>query len=319
VSTPDPLLEAHFVTVVKALLSGRVVPLLGAGVNLTGRPEAEEWAYGKHLPSGRELAAYLAESFAYPSADLDLVRVSQYAAVMAGSGPLYDELHRLFDFDYPPTPLHGLLAGLPGLLRERGTPRYQMILTTNYDDALEKAFRDADEPFDLITYVAEGEQRGSFLHCPPDEHGRVIEVPNKYNGLPVDERGDPARTVILKIHGAVDRLRPEHDSFVITEDHYIEYLTRSDISSLLPASLVAKLKRSHFLFLGYSMRDWNLRVILHRIWGEQRLTWASWAVQLNPEPIEQQFWNLRGVQIYNVSLSDYVAELEHRISDGAGP
>ena len=92
------------------------------------------------------------------------------------------------------------------------------------------------------------------------------------------------RTVILKMHGAVDRANPDAtwDSYVITEDHYIEYLARTDIANLVPVTLAAKLRRSHFLFLGYSMRDWNLRVILHRIWGEQKLKYKSWAIQLAP-------------------------------------
>ena len=59
---------------------------------------------------------------------------------------------------------------------------------------------------------------------------------------------------------------------MITEDHYIDYLTKTDIGELLPAELLGQARReSHFLFLGYSMRDWNLRVILHRIWGQQAL------------------------------------------------
>ena len=37
----------------------------------------------------------------------------------------------------------------------------------------------------------------------------------------------------------------------------------------MPVSLAAKLRRSHFLFLGYDMADWNLRLILNRIWGER--------------------------------------------------
>ena len=40
--------------------------------------------------------------------------------------------------------------------------------------------------------------------------------------------------MILKIHGAVDRVDAERDSYVITEDHYIDYLTRTDISNLMP-------------------------------------------------------------------------------------
>lgn len=294
------------------MLDGRVVPLLGAGVNLCGRPRDWAWQHGQHdyLPSGSELASFLADYFEFPPDDVkDLVRVSQYAAVMSGSGPLYEELHELFDADYPPTRLHAFLAELPRVLRERGTPHYQLIVTTNYDDALDRAFRAVAEPYDVVSYVAEGDHRGKFLHWPHEDEPRLIEKPNEYTDIDVSRR-----TVILKIHGAIDRTEPERDSYVITEDHYIDYLTRTDISNLVPVLLAAKLRKSHFLFLGYSMRDWNLRVILHRIWGEQRLSYRSWAIQLEPEPIEQEFWNKRGVDIMRVSLEDYVENLGRELT-----
>jgi hypothetical protein len=305
-------LDAHYKMVVKAITDGRVVPFLGAGVNLCGRPEGLAWSrrQSEYLPSGGELAQHLAEEFYYPEDKTqDLVRVSQYITVMQGSGPLYLALHDLFDGDYPPTLLHQFLATLPNALREKGyPPRYQLIVTTNYDDLMERAFQEADEPFDMVSYVAEGEHRGKFLHWPPGGEPRLIERPNEYRGLSLDQR-----PVILKIHGAVDRFTTEWDSFVITEDHYIDYLTRTDISNLMPVTLVAKLKRSHFLFLGYSLRDWNLRVILHRIWGEQKLSWNSWAIQLHPDLMEEEFWSKRGVDILNVRLEEYVTALSERM------
>lgn len=307
-------LESHYRTVVRALTEGRIIPLLGAGVNLCGRPKDSDWRRGQYLPSGAELAEYLASYFEYPTSDLqDLIRVSQYASVMTGLGPLYEELHQLLDADYPPTALHRFLAALPGILRERGTARYQLIMTTNYDDALERAFRELNEPYDVVWYVAEGEHRGKFYHLPPDGKGRIIDKPNKYVGFALDKR-----TVIAKIHGAVDRLEPERDSYVITEDHYIDYLTRTEVANLVPIQLAAKLRRSHFLFLGYSMRDWNLRVILHRIWGQQALDYKSWAIQLDPEAIDREFWSKRGVDILKIRLEDYIEALTDRLQRPSG-
>jgi hypothetical protein len=301
--------ESHYDTVLRAIADGRVVPLLGAGVNLCGRPKDTAWQHGRYLPSGAELAAHLARLFSYPENELqDLLRVSQYVEVMLGSGPLYDKLHELFDADYPPSPLHELLASLPKRLGLAGTHRYQLIMTTNYDDALERAFRAAGEDFDLVWYVAETEHRGKFLHLPPDGEPRLISQPNEYDGVSLADR-----TVILKIHGAIDRLRPERDSYVITEDHYIDYLTRTDVSTLMPVTLGAELRHSHFLFLGYSMRDWNLRVMLHRIWAEQSRTYKSWAIQLHPNPIDDEFWHRRGVDVLNISLEEYVAGLSAHI------
>ena len=69
---------------------------------------------------------------------------------------------------------------------------------------------------------------------------------------------------------------------------------------------------SHFLFLGYSMRDWNLRVILNRIWGAQQLDLKSWAVQRAPtdagaREVEEALWRDRGdVDLLYVPLQEYV-------------
>lgn len=327
---PDSL-DQHYDMVIRETIAGRVVPFLGAGVNLCHRPPEIDWKHAQcdYLPSGGELATYLAENFGYPSSETqvscpsceseirlvekvqDLARVSQYVSVMAGLGPLYDELHALFDADYLSTLVHQFLATLPAVLRAKGYPHpYQLIVTTNYDDLLERAFKEAnDEPFDLVCYVAEGEQRGKFLHRSPDGEVRLVEKPNEYR-MPLDQR-----SVILKIHGAVNRTAPdaEQDSYVITEDHYIDYLTRTDISNLLPVTLAAKLRRSHILFLGYGLRDWNLRVVLHRIWEERKLTYTSWAIQLNPQELDKKFWMKRGVEILNVRLEDYVAALDERM------
>lgn len=306
-------LHNHYSNVVKAILDGRLVPFLGAGVNLCERPPQIDWQAGQFLPSGSELSAYLADNFSYPErgeSKSDLLRVSQYVAVMLGTGPLYEELRKLFDANYPTTCLHQFFASLPSLLRDKKySPSYQLIVTTNYDDVLERAFQQAGEPFDVVVYVAEGEARGKFWHFPPKGRPVLVEKPNKYLGLSLEDR-----TVILKIHGAVNRADPERDSYVITEDHYIDYLTRTDISGLLPMTLTAKLKHSHFLFLGYSLRDWNLRVILHRIWGEQKLSYKSWAIQCEPSEIDQRFWVERGVEMIDARLEEYVPILEQYVN-----
>ena len=315
--------STHFATVARAFADGRIIPILGAGVNLCDRPPGTDYKRGgTFLPSGNELARELVRSFGYPPQEkADLVRVSQYVAVVEGTGPLYEKLRSLFDTEYPATTLHRFLAGIPPLLRGKGyPPRPQLVITTNYDDALERAYREAGEPFDLVAYIADGDDRGKFRHWTPDGQARLVERPNEYRGEWRASDADPLttidqRSVIVKLHGACVREHPDLDSYVITEDHYIEYLTRSDVTNLLPVTLAARMKRSHFLFLGYSLSDWNLRVILHRIWGNQALTFRSWAVQLEPDQLEQEFWRARGVDILKASLAEYVQALQERTDD----
>ncbi|HEY6232924.1 MAG TPA: SIR2 family protein [Pyrinomonadaceae bacterium] len=312
-SSIDPaLLEPHFRIVVKGLLDGRVIPFLGLGVNLMHRPQGAGWERGEFLPGSRELSALFAERFAYPSPhshDLsDVMRVTQYVASVVGHAALDRELRKLFDADYPISTLHDFLATLPADLRNKGyAPRAQLILTTNYDDVLERAFNRAGEPFDLLFYSTEEGRMGKFIHRPPDGTPRVVENPNEYQELRSSER-----TVIIKVAGTIDRADARWDSYVITEDDYIEQLI-TDVSNLIPVTLAARLRRSNFLFLGHSLRSWSVRVILRRIWGDQKLSFKSWSIQFNPERIDQELWQQRGVDILNVPLDEYVKALKDHV------
>ena len=277
--------------IVKALLAGRVVPVIG-------------------LDGAGDLAEHLAKAFDVPDdRPIDLARVSQYVATMQGSGPLYDELHARFEAAVEPSPLHRFLARLPELLRERGAP-HQLIVTTNYDLALERAFEESGEELDIVSYVATGAHRGRFWHRPPGEPPRPIDVPNTY----ATELSLDRRTILLKLHGAVDPLpEREWESFVITEDDYIDYLGHSELTAVVPVALAARLRRSHFLFLGYEMADWNLRLILNRIWGERPVGYRSWAVQRSPSPLAQAFWRRFDISALDVDPQSYVELLERRL------
>ena len=63
--------QGHYSTVVRSMAEGRVVPLLGAGVNLASRPRGKAWKQGQYLPNGYELAKYLAGIFYFPEAAYD--------------------------------------------------------------------------------------------------------------------------------------------------------------------------------------------------------------------------------------------------------
>jgi DNA-binding SARP family transcriptional activator len=279
---PAPPAEDHFEQVLGALFQGRLVAVLGAEIG--------------------DLTARLAQRFDYVENGYGLPRVAQYVAVMKGSGPLYDELHTLLDADAMPTSIHRFFAALPPLLRERGLP-HQLLVTTSYDLALEAAFLEAGEEFDVVSYVAAGPERGKFCHIRPDGSGRIVDLPNTYaTELSLDER-----TVILKLHGQVDRgPEREWESFVVTEDDYIDYLSHSDVAAAVPVGLAAKLRRSHFLFLGYTMADWNLRVVLNRLWSDHPLSYRSWAVQPEAKPLEREFWRRRDVDVQELPLQRYV-------------
>jgi hypothetical protein len=304
------MLEAHYATVVRAIAQGSVVPFLGVDAGQCGRPAGSDWREGEYLPNAEELAAYVVEQFALPRGKAgDLVRNAQLATLTTNAARLYAVLHSVYESKGPPTSLHRLLATIPALLQAKGhPPRYQMIVTTNFDDMLERAYSEAGIPYDVVSYEAEGEQRGKFWHWKSDGQVTLIELPNQYQAFSLDQRA-----VILKVHGAFVRTDPDRDSYVITEDHFLDYLTRTDLSSLVPVELAKILRKSHFLFLGSRLPEWNLRVIFHRIWREQRLTYHSWAIPLSVNQANQQFWLNRNVDTVRVDLAGYVVELAERL------
>jgi hypothetical protein len=330
-------LKTHFDAVVKAIYDRRVIPFLGAGASIYDQPKIEEWDPKRDeqiIPSNEDLTKHLARCYMYPEKDsMQLARVSQYAAVMHGVRPLYDTLQEIFDRDYQPKELHRFFAGLPKFYRDNNLTqpsndlrRRLIMVTTNYDDLLEKAFEEAGEPYHKLVYMAATESKnesylGRFLHWTPDGEHLLIRGENDQDSLAAyeDAREVERYPVIIKIHGAVDRDHStgqhgrgaEYPSYVITEDHYIDYLTGADFFDLLPKSLSAALQRNNFLFLGYGLRDWNLRVILRRIWKDQQtLYYSSWAVQVETDDLDEMYWLKQNVKIVNMDLGEYIRMLK---------
>ena len=75
----------------------------------------------------------------------------------------------------------------------------------------------------------------------------------------------------------------------------------------------AQLRRSHFLFLGYPLRDWHVRVFLHRLWGREKPAYRSWAVEAKPDPVELESWRSRGVDVVDASPEVYLEALGRRL------
>jgi hypothetical protein len=290
-----PVADAdHYDEVVRALLAGRLVLVLGPDIG----PERAD-----------DIAARLAQLFACPTEhERELPRISQYVAVTQGIGPLYDELHDLLAAGSEPGPVHRVLATLAAGLRARGAPQ-QLVVTANYDLALERAFGDAGEAVDVVSYIASGRDRGRFMHVSDDGHAHVIDLPNSYTELSPDRR-----TVVLKIHGQVDpdpaRAR---ESFVVSEDDYIDYLAATDIANVVPVTVAARLRRSHFLFLGYALAGWSFRVFLHRVWRDERVRYRSWAVHPAVNSLEREFWRQRGIDVLDVPVETYLDGLRTRL------
>jgi hypothetical protein len=311
--TTTGLPDEHFEKVAHYLADGELVPLLGAAVNVCDRGAEEHYEYDRNLPSGSELSELLAAEYEYPVGRADranLLRVAQYAQARLRHSEeehrLRDSLHRIFRAHYGPTSVHRFLANVP----ER-TGTHMLALTTNYDDALEQAFEAAGEPFSVIFYRASREGR-CWLRHGREAEAEVIPRPETYTGISLHDR-----SVILKVHGAVDRSerRSFNDSYVISEDHYIDFLATTRLETLVPKALLVPLLNSALLFLGYRLKDWNLRVILHELWSNRDFGYPAWAVHREVDEVDAAIWRSRSVKLHDAELCAYVEDLSARLGD----
>jgi hypothetical protein len=291
------------------MLRGRVVPLIGPSVRSS-------------LPDTSELASRLADEFGISPNSCDLAEVAQCISMTRGEEELYDAIGEILATETKPMPVHDFLAEFPRLLRRRGLPpRPQLIISTNYDWALERAFEAMNEPFDYAVYMA---RSGRFVHFPWGEQDGeptavTIDRPSEYCGFPINDDLDLERTVIIKSHGAADgqegTLRWRND-YLVTEDQYINYLPSRIIQDHLPIQILEKLTRSRCLFLGYTLRDWNARVLLRRIWQDQLLSERSWAIAYEPDDLEKGTWSTVGkVELLCAHSTDYVNALREALAD----
>jgi hypothetical protein len=301
------MLEPPYGIIANRLAEGRVVPFLGAGASLAARLPGEAWRPDNTtlLPSGRDLARLLADEAEFPSDDPsdidDLAKVSSYYALMGGRPGLRQRLRNVLKHDFDPTPLHRFLASISAPL---------LVVVTNYDTLAEQAFRAAGKPYDLIVYPADRMDIANAVLW--WKHGAAEPLECPANTLDIDLN---VTTVIYKMHGTVMQQTAEWDNFVITEEDYVEFLSRMTQGQAVPACFYRYFRERSFLFLGYSLRDWNLRVVLRNLRkspARDDEDLPSWAIQRNPSELERRLWEKRSVTLFNVELEQFVTRLSER-------
>lgn len=288
-----------------ALTTGKLIPFLGAGAPLYDRnPKRTPWfetQKGKDviscLPTATELAEHLAKRTQLPEAEKgELTKMAQYFEAVLGPVPLRRRLREIFSYRQEPTPLHKFLAGVPAPL---------LIVTTNYDDLMERAFANRNKSFDVVIHMTDQSKVLWF------QHGRQQPKAVLSDDLDIDLDRVP---VVYKLHGAIDRRQNELGQYVITEDDYVEFLTRG---SVIPPIFADPFQTRPFLFLGYGLYDWNLRVILNRIQAFRgHPKFRSWAIETLTKPVERKLWEARGIDVYDgLNLREFLAELEKQKPD----
>ncbi|MEE9568113.1 MAG: SIR2 family protein [Candidatus Binatia bacterium] len=260
-------MEAAKMQVAKKIKEENCILFLGAGVH-SPPPKDSPWVYPEeHRPLlGQDLAKKLdaechyREEFPEESC-LDLQRVSLCFEEHLSRDELVDGLNRHLRDGKKPSPALMMLAGLP----------FKIFVTTNYDRLLESALSKFEK--DPVTFV---------YNPHPD--------PNK--PIP-DMTKDPTveRPLLFKMHGDLN----QRDSIVITDEDYITFVQRmSDKEALhpVPRTVRFRMQRWPMLFVGYSLRDYNFRLIFRTLrWNVDPANFPrSFSVDRSPDPLILQVW-----------------------------
>jgi hypothetical protein len=252
---PTGITDADWDDILRRIHNHKCTPFIGAG------------AAAATLPLAGDLALKWARQFGYPLSDAtNLARVAQYIVVerddaMKPKELMQEEIDRASppDFAAPDEP-HGVLADL----------ELPIYITTNYDGLMFSALADRrkDPRREICGWnPVVAERRPSLLD--------TGFVPT------------PANPLVYHLHGFSE----EPQSMVLTEDDYLQFLVRISMDNsvrLLPSAIRTALGGTSLLFVGYSLADWDFRVLFRGLIGSlgSTLGYPSIAVQLDPSSAE---------------------------------
>ncbi len=281
---------------------GRVILFLGAAVNYhapTGFEEA--YSQDKRPPIAGELANILIEDIFKEEEDssrkddmkddhLPLSYVAQYYEEINYRSQLIETVAGAVD-GKEPSPILKALARM----------NFKYIITTNYDHLFE----------DALTAVGKSSQhKGVYRANKTGRPKSTYNVPEK--DITVD------KPFLYKFHGDIRDVFnengdyiPENDAIVITDDDYLNFILRmsqvndnkekpdGDVLDLYPIPQVinetfAGRNQNTFLFVGYGLQDYNLRLIFKTtLWSKDNNTFNTlqkWSISLNKHRPIQEFW-----------------------------
>ena len=106
---------------------------------------------------------------------------------------------------------------------------------------------------------------------------------------------------------------------MISEDHYIDFLASTRLETLVPKGLLVPLLNSALLFLGYRLKDWNLRVILHELWSNRDFGYPAWAVHRDVDEVDAAIWRSRNVMLFDAGAVRVRRRAQRAAGERSGP
>jgi hypothetical protein len=288
-----------------------------------------------------ELLRLVATIVGIPSASLS--SISAYYEAVTPRTRLLVLLSSIFANKNTPSPTHRLLAEFARWhLRtdDRGhdpAVGHYLIVTTNYDCLMELALKDANLPFVVLTMDLQDfkvharfagslslEQIEEYRGRNPDRYPNffTLDLPST-DGHDLEDASSiesltPRLVILYKIHGCLyneSNLTSKRDSIIISDNDYVLSISRmSAIEGIIPACVSDIWRDKPFLFLGYSLSDWNVRGILkavHQKRGGEDKDYGDYTVVRSLTLADEAFFNQNQIRILQTTLAQFSETLGH--------
>jgi hypothetical protein len=257
------------------------VLFLGAGVHAPPPPDSGyEYPESERPLLGGDLARKLADECDFRTkfpnespCDLQRVSLDYETENWLGRKKLVDQLETHLQTGRKPSPALRMLAALP----------FKIIVTTNYDRLLEAALRRVGKDPKVLVYGPDPTQVTADMTLDPTSE----------------------RPLVFKMHGDLD----QRDSIVITDEDYIRFVQRmSDKGNFhpVPETVMYRMSRWTTLVLGYSLRDYNLRLLFRTLrWKKDEADLPpSLSVDRSPDLLIKRVYEESRPKLINFVIED---------------
>lgn len=262
-----------------------------------------------------------------------LTSITSYFESVGDRNALRENLGSVIAHKDKPTATHKMLAlAAQRHISQRKALDY-LIITTNYDCLMERALEELNVPYVvLLTRKSDQKVVVRFSEQLPDAQAlnelHMGETGGNFaNGFVLQKFGGLGNlAVIYKIHGCLyPKLRREDDGIIISDNDYVYYIKQMGRgNNIIPSYVNTLMRDKPFLFLGYSLNDWNIRSIFETM-REKRSPYAGvqdMSVMRDVGEFEGVFFQRNDILIFKTDLNSYVdGVIEHLpedVASGAG-
>ncbi|MEW8681556.1 MAG: SIR2 family protein [Candidatus Thiodiazotropha endolucinida] len=295
----------------RSIERGRTLFFLGAGASLAGVPKRSR------VPGGYKLAERLKVHLGtLPSGPPDtpsLSQVAMYYEQLVQRNNLLTTIHDEFKKSKTARSLpyaHSLIAKVAKM-----TGKKQIVLTTNYDHYMERAFKLNGIPYISVSHITNPNHACHTQLSIFDETNNNYLMPSSE----FDMKNCFNKSVIYKIHGNLpEPASMDQDQVVLSE---IDYYNFSAVHMRqMPRSIISKIKSQDVLYLGYSLIDWNFRLFLYAAMSNEDKNLlsnssgtANWAVSKNFDWFEDIFWEKFHVKTFGEDLEVVIPKMASKL------